>query len=125
MNPLKLLVSVIHNTESIQKKMGAELSREREMSENYKKKSFEMMRVLHGKEMQIEKIQRINVESQISMFIYVCVLMSAINTLYMILVVVDKALQPEEVLLEAKDEHKGEKVKLVQEGEFYDYMYIL
>ena len=125
MNPLKLLVSVIHNTESIQKKMEAELSREREMSENYKKKSFEMMRVLHAKKLQIEKIQRINVESQTGMFIYVCVLMSAINTLYMILVVVDEALQPEEVLLEAKDEHKGEKVKLVQEGEFYDYMYIL
>ena len=28
----------------------------------------------------------------------------------------DKALQPEEVLLEAKDEHKGDKIKLLQEG---------
>ena len=71
MDPLKLLVSVIHNTESIQKGMEAELSRERELSETYKKMSFEMMRVLHAQEMQIEKIQRINVESQSGMFIYV------------------------------------------------------
>ena len=48
------------------------------------------------------------------------------STLYMNLVGVDnEKLQPEKVLLEAKDEHKEEKVKLVQKGEFYDYMYIL
>ena len=36
--------------------------------------------------------------------------MSTINTLYMNLVGVDdKELQPEEALLEAKDEHKGDK----------------
>ena len=52
--------------------------------------------------------------------------MSTINTLYMNLVRVDdEALQPEEVLLEAKDEHKEEKVKLLQESEFCDYIYII
>ena len=28
----------------------------------------------------------------------------------------DEALQPEEVLVEAKDEHKGDKVEILQEG---------
>ena len=75
MYPLKLLVSVIHNTE-------------------------------------------FSVESQTGMFIYVCVLMSAINTLYMNLAGVDvEALQPEEVLLEAKE--------ILLEGEFYNYMYLI
>ena len=37
----------------------------------------------------------------------------------------DEALQPEEVLLEAKDEHKGDKVEILLEGEFCNYMYIL
>ena len=68
MDPLKLLVSVIYNTESIQKGMEAELSRERELSETYKKRSLVMMRELHAKEMQIKKIQRINVEPQSGMF---------------------------------------------------------
>ena len=118
MYPLKLLVSVIHNTEFIQKGMEAEQSRERELSETYRKRSFEMMRVLHAKKLQIEKIQRINVESQTGMFIYMCVLMSAINTLYMNLAGVDvEALQPEEVLLEAKE--------ILLEGEFYNYMYLI
>ena len=46
-------------------------------------------------------------------------------TLYMNLVGVDdEALQPEEVLLETKDEHKGDKVQILLEGEFYKYMYI-
>ena len=69
MDPLKLLVSVIHNTESIQKGMEAELSRERELSKTYKKRSLVMMRELHAKEMQIERIKRINVESQSGMFL--------------------------------------------------------
>ena len=52
--------------------------------------------------------------------------MSTLITLYMNLVgIEDEALQPDEFLLEAKDEHKGEKVKLLQEGEFYNYMYII
>ena len=52
--------------------------------------------------------------------------MSTLITLYMNLVGVDdEELQPEEVLLEAKNEHKGDKVKLLQEGEFYNYMYII
>ena len=74
MDPLKLLVSVIHKTESIQKGMDmkeAELSRERELSETYKKRSLVMMRELHAKEIQIKKIQSIKIESQSRMFICV------------------------------------------------------
>ena len=33
----------------------------------------------------------------------------------------DKAVQPEEVVLEAKDEHKQDKVQILLEGEFYLY----
>ena len=76
MDPLKLLVSVIHNTESIQKGMDmkeAELSRERELSETHKKRSLVMMRELHAKEMQIKEIQSMKIESQSGMFICVCV----------------------------------------------------
>ena len=72
MNPLKLLVSVIHITESIQKGMDmkeAELSSEREVSETYKKRSLVMMRELHAKEMQIKSIQSMKIESQSGMFI--------------------------------------------------------
>ena len=71
-DPLKLLVSVIHNTESIQKGMDmkeAELSRERELSETYKKRSLVMMRELHAKEMQIKEIQSMKIESQSGMFL--------------------------------------------------------
>ena len=35
----------------------------------------------------------------------------------------DEALQPEEVLLESRDEHKGDKVKRLLQGEFYKYMH--
>ena len=75
MDPLKLLVSVIHNTESIQKGIEATLSRERELSETYKKRSLVMMRELHAKEMQIKKIQStcMKIESQSTIFICVCV----------------------------------------------------
>ena len=37
----------------------------------------------------------------------------------------DEELQPEDVLLEAEDEQKGDKVEILQEGEFYKYMYML
>ena len=49
----------------------AELSREMELSETYKKRSLVMMRELHAKDIQIKKIQRINVESQSGMFLCV------------------------------------------------------
>ena len=43
--------------------------------------------------------------------------MSTLITLYMNLVEVDdEALHSKEVLLEAKDEHKGDKVKILQGG---------
>ena len=71
MDPLKLLVSVIHNTESIQKGMEAELSRERELLGTYKKRSLVMMRELHAKEMQIKEIQSTKIESQSGMIICV------------------------------------------------------
>ena len=123
MDPLKLLVSVIYNTESIQKEMEAKLSRERELSETYRKRSLVTMGELHAKEMQIKKIQSMKIESQSGMFIYVSELLLLYN--YMNLVGVDdEALQPEEVLLETKDEHKGDKVQILLEGEFYKYMYI-
>ena len=73
MDPLKLLVSVIHNTESIQKGIEATLSRERELSETYKKRSLVMMRELYAKEMQIKKIQSMKIESLSGMFICVYV----------------------------------------------------
>ena len=72
MDPLKLLVSVIHKTESIQKGMDmkqAELSRERELLEIYEKRSLVMMRELHAKELQIKKIQIMKIESLSGMFI--------------------------------------------------------
>ena len=72
MDPLKLLVSVIHNNEFIQKGIEATLSRERELSEIYKKRSLVMMRELHAKEMQIKKIQSMKIESQ-STCIFICV----------------------------------------------------
>ena len=127
MDPLKLLVSVIHNTESLQKGMDmkeAELSRERELSETYKKRSLVMMRELHAQEMQIKKILSMKMEFQSGMFM--CVLISTLITLYMNLVGVDdEELQPEEVLLEAKDEHKGDKVEILLEGEFYIFYFII
>ena len=64
MDPLKLLLSVIHNTEYLQKGMEAELSRERELSETYKKRSLVMSHELHAKEMQIKKIQSMKIEYQ-------------------------------------------------------------
>ena len=75
MDPLKLLVSVIHNTESIQKGMDieeAELFRERELSETYKKTSLLMMRELRAKEMQIKSM---TIESLSSVFIYIYIYM--------------------------------------------------
>ena len=63
MEPLKLLVSVIHNTEYLQKGMEANLSREKELSETYKKRSLVMMRELNAQEMQIKKIQSMKMES--------------------------------------------------------------
>ena len=71
MDPWKLLVSVIHNTEFIQKGMDmkeAELSRQRELSETYKKRSLAAMRELDAKEMQI---QCMKIVSQSGMFICV------------------------------------------------------
>ena len=61
MDPLKLLASVIHNTESIQKGMEAELSRERE-------RSPVMTQEMHAKEMQIQSLK---IESLSGMFICV------------------------------------------------------
>ena len=69
MDPLKLLVSVIHNTESLQKGMEAELSRERDLLETYKKRSRGMICELHSKEMQIKKIQSMKIESLSGMFL--------------------------------------------------------
>ena len=56
-----------------------------------------------------------------------CVLMSTFTiTLYMNLAGVDdEASHSNDILLEAKDEHKGDKVQIFLEGEFYKYMYIL
>ena len=51
--------------------------------------------------------------------------MSTLITLYMYLVGVDdEASHSNDVLLEAKDGHKRDKVVLL-EGELYNYMYIL
>ena len=61
MNPLKLVVSVIHNTESIQKGMEVELSRERELS-------LVMTHEMRAKEMQIQSMK---IESPSGMFICV------------------------------------------------------
>ena len=49
---------------------------------------------------------------------YSTLIRTLIITLYVNLVEVlhDEALQPEVVLLEAKDEHKGDKVEILQEG---------
>ena len=74
MDPLKLLVSVFHKTEAIQKGMDmkeSELFRERELSETYKKRSLVMMKELHAKEMQIKRIRSMKIESQSGMFICV------------------------------------------------------
>ena len=63
MNPLKLLKNDI---ESLQKRMDvkeAELSRERELVEIYKKRSLGMTLELHTKEMQIKKYQSMNKET--------------------------------------------------------------
>ena len=55
-----------------------------------------------------------------------CVLMSTLITLHMYLVGVDdETLHSKEDLLETNDEHKGDKVEILQEGEFDKYMYIL
>ena len=52
--------------------------------------------------------------------------MSTFINLYINLVGVDdETLQPEEVLLEAKYEHKGDKAEILLEGAFYEYMYTL
>ena len=69
MEPLKLLVSVIHNTEYLQKGMEADLSREKELSETYKKRSLVMMRELNAQEMQIKKIQSMKIESLSGMYV--------------------------------------------------------
>ena len=46
--------------------------------------------------------------------------------MYMNLVGVDdEASHSNDVLLEAKQEHKGDKVEILLEGKFYDYIYIL
>ena len=51
--------------------------------------------------------------------------MSTIIILYMYLVEVDdETLHSKEVLPKAKDEHKGDKIEILQEGEFCKYMYI-
>ena len=68
----KLLNSGINDTESVQKGMDAmeiELSRERELSETYRKRSLAMMRELHAKEMQIQKMK---IVSRSGMFLFVC-----------------------------------------------------
>ena len=52
--------------------------------------------------------------------------MSTLITIYINLAGVDdEALHSNDVLLEAKKEHKGDKVEILQEGKFYDCMYIL
>ena len=51
--------------------MEADLSRERELSETYKKRSLVMMGELDAKEMHIKEIQSMKMESQCGMFIYV------------------------------------------------------
>ena len=52
--------------------------------------------------------------------------MSTLITIYMNLAGVDdEASHSNDVLLEDKDEHKGDKVETLLEGEFYNYMYIL
>ena len=80
MDPLKYLVSVIHNIESIQKGMDmkeAELSRKRELSETYKKISLLLMREIHAKEMQIKSMKIESLSGVfIYIYIYVCVCMS-------------------------------------------------
>ena len=45
--------------------------------------------------------------------------MSTLVTLFMNLVAVAGALHSKEVLLEHKGEHKGDKVEILQEGDFY------
>ena len=37
----------------------------------------------------------------------------------------DETLHSKEGLLETKDEHRGDKAEILQQGEFYKYMYIL
>ena len=52
--------------------------------------------------------------------------MSTFITLHMYLVGVDdETLHSKEDLLETKDKHKGDKVEILQEGEFDKYMYII
>ena len=52
--------------------------------------------------------------------------MSALITLHMYLVGGDdETLYSKEDLLETKDKHNGDKVEILQEGEFYKYMFIL
>ena len=80
MDPLKFIVSVIHNIESIQKGMDmkeAELSRKRELSETYKKISLLLMREIHAKEMQIKSMKIESLSGVfIYIYIYICVCMS-------------------------------------------------
>ena len=74
MDPLKLLVSVIHNTEYNKKGMEAELSSERKLSETYRKRSVVMMGELRAKEIQIKKIQSMKKTISIC-YVYMCVLL--------------------------------------------------
>ena len=65
----KLLNSGINAVQKGMDAMEIELSRERELSETYRKRSLAMMRELHAKEMQIKKMK---IESQSGMFLFVC-----------------------------------------------------
>ena len=52
--------------------------------------------------------------------------MSTLITLHMYLVGGDdETLHSKEVLLESNDEHKRDQVEILQEGDFYKYMYTL
>ena len=79
----------MYHSESLQKGMNvkeAELSRERELVKTYKQRSLGMIRELHSKEMQIKKIQNMNVESHpelFGMFLCTCALMRILITSYL------------------------------------------
>ena len=117
MNPLKLLI------ESLQKRMDvkeAELSRERELVEIYKKRSLGMTLELHAKEMQIKKYQSMNKETTY-LELSDILLMIIFYLNFHLVGVSDEALYSKEVFPETTDEHKGEntdKVEIFLEGEF-------
>ena len=87
-NLLKRLVSVTYHCESLQKGINVketELSRERELVKTYKKRSLGMIQELHSKEMEIKKIQSMNVESHpelFGVFLCTCALLRILITLY-------------------------------------------